>query len=365
MRLQVEPNTILAWESGTSRPPLSKLEALSEAYRRPLAVFLLPHPPKEPPQLADFRSTNGPNGPGAFSEETVLAIRRARRSQALALRLAHELDTHPDAHLPRVSDTEDPEEVAKRVAGFLGAYANNDPPRLGGEYQALNHWRQLLEGVNILVLQFPMPISDARGFSLPGSRFPVVVLNQRDPPRPRIFTLFHELGHLLLRSDGVCDLTEGSVSPSDGSIERFCNHFAGAFLVPKGTLVAATPWLQPATEPDRDDIQNLTSRFNVSEEVVLRRMLICGLIGQKEHDRLVSFRRSARRSAKARESTAKIKRNLPIERRSQYGSRFVSMVIDGHRAERLSLSEVSSALDLRIRHFQSLSKLLAEGPTGV
>jgi Zn-dependent peptidase ImmA (M78 family) len=45
-----------------------------------------------------------------------------------------------------------------------------------------------------------------RGVSLPGDVLPIVILNGGDAHAGRIFTLLHELTHLLLRQGGVCDM---------------------------------------------------------------------------------------------------------------------------------------------------------------
>ena len=43
-----------------------------------------------------------------------------------------------------------------------------------------------------------MPIEDARGFSLTEVEPFVIVVNESDAPNAKIFTLFHEYGHILL-----------------------------------------------------------------------------------------------------------------------------------------------------------------------
>ena len=48
-------------------------------------------------------------------------------------------------------------------------------------------------------------LEEMRGFTIAERRLPVIVLNAKDSPRGRIFTLMHELTHLMLGQDGVCD----------------------------------------------------------------------------------------------------------------------------------------------------------------
>ena len=80
-RIEVPEEDVRSWCEGNKNPvlPLTKVERLSEAFKRPLAAFLLSKPPEEIKTLPDFRKLPGVHGD--FSKETHLAIRKARRLQ--------------------------------------------------------------------------------------------------------------------------------------------------------------------------------------------------------------------------------------------------------------------------------------------
>ena len=67
---------------------------------------------------------------------------------------------------------------------------------------------------------------------------PVVVVNQREVDQAKIFTLFHEYAHLILRRQGIC-LEREDVDKR--AIESWCNEFAAMFLVPSDALTMRTP----------------------------------------------------------------------------------------------------------------------------
>ena len=84
-----------------------------------------------------------------------------------------------------------------------------------------------------------MPIEEVRGFSLTDNKIPAVVLNLRGFDQWKNFSVVHEYAHLLLDKSGICDMEEQDyLQQEDKAIERFCNHFAGAILVPKDVLLA-------------------------------------------------------------------------------------------------------------------------------
>ena len=103
------------------------------------------------------------------------------------------------------------------------------------------------------------------GFSLVHDQFPVIYLNNSRPHVRQIFSLFHELAHLLLGENGI---TRG-ISLSGGQIERFCNQFAAEFLVPTGDLENQLNF------SDYDDaaIGKLASHYNVSRPVILLKLI--------------------------------------------------------------------------------------------
>lgn len=150
-------------------------------------------------------------------------------------------------------------------------------------YEALKRWIQAIEYFGVLVCQSgSVPNNEMRGFSIVEHPFPVVMLNAKDSPRGRIFTLMHELTHVVLRNGGVCNLEE-SVLPgpnhqtNNQKIEVFCNYVAGAILVPQNHLMRES--LVQSTKNDDfaiGDLEDLAKNYQVSQEVILRRLLIIG-----------------------------------------------------------------------------------------
>jgi transcriptional regulator with XRE-family HTH domain len=71
---------IEAWEDGILRPTIAQARKASEVYKRPLAVFYLPEPPKDFDTLRDFRSLPVDYDPD-YSPELALLIRTAKFRQ--------------------------------------------------------------------------------------------------------------------------------------------------------------------------------------------------------------------------------------------------------------------------------------------
>lgn len=268
-------NTIKEWEKkgGTAKPTFAQIETLSKIYKRPLTAFLLPAPPKEPPFPKDFRKLPSEEK-RSLKPKTYLAIRKAKRFQYSATELIKESGEEGKKLSIKANISDNPETLAEKMKIQFGI---KELPRFISftKEAALDEWIKILENNGILVFQISITMNkEIRGFSLIDEDAPAIVLSRSDETSAKIFTLFHELAHLLLREGGICDLEE-----SDISHEKFCNHFAGAFLVPKDELLNHSIVKTNVTlkEWPENLLRDIARDFNVSKEVILRRLLILGL----------------------------------------------------------------------------------------
>jgi Zn-dependent peptidase ImmA (M78 family) len=103
------------------------------------------------------------------------------------------------------------------------------------------------------------------------------------PDSRQIFTLFHELAHLLLRSGGI-DFRSRTITKSFSgqyhNIEVICNRFANEFLVPQEVFDTFEPKITES------NISNLADYFSVSREVILRNYFERGLVDQLQYETL-------------------------------------------------------------------------------
>src|SRR5687767_7566234 len=84
---------LATWESGLEAPTVNQLRTLARIYKRPLAVFYLPEPPRRFDAMRDFRRLPE-GGIAAHSPELNLAVRRARVRREVVLELTQELGIH-------------------------------------------------------------------------------------------------------------------------------------------------------------------------------------------------------------------------------------------------------------------------------
>lgn len=275
-RCQTEPQVVVAWESGQIDPPLAALRALGGLYEVPLSAFLLSDPPDDPPPPVDRRTFTGGGG-APLSLDASKALRRAVSMQA-SLRDV----TQPD----RGVLTPDGERTDATASGW----ARLERRRLGvtieaqtgwhDDWTAFREWRAALERKGLYVLQAPMPRDEVRAFALRGAP-PVVVINRSDRIRARIFSLLHEYCHVLSDAGGICQPSATRREFGGNAAERFCNRFAGEFLVPGDALrqdSVASDIGSGVIPPEDVAVDRIARRFHVSRGVVWYRLHSIGFV---------------------------------------------------------------------------------------
>jgi len=93
-----------------------------------------------------------------------------------------------------------PRALPKLVRVALGVDREAQQSWSQDPYAPLRGWRDAVEALGVLVMQQgPVAVDEMRGFaSIEPESLPAILLNSKDDPRARAFTLLHELGHLAL-----------------------------------------------------------------------------------------------------------------------------------------------------------------------
>lgn len=359
-KLKIDEQILRNWESGDDSPNLNQVEILSTYYQRPLAVFFLPKPPIEPPLPEDFRSLKGERRL-PISSKTRFVMRRARRLQSIASRLNEGMHHSIFETVGKVELSDDPDALAEKIRNILGIDLKRQF-NWEKDVEALSNWIRAIETLNILVLQMSMPIQDARAFSLIGQSYPVIVINSKDNINGRIFSLFHELCHILLNREGICDPNKRSESPKQTrSIERFCNRFAGSVLVPaEGLLGHIQVKNNEGEEWSNIALKSLSLDFKVSQEVILRRLLILGLTSEAFYNNKRQQWRIKEERDLQKEQTRGSGGNITITEKCirRNGVPIVSLVLKSYRSQKITKSDVADYLGVRLKHLPSLERAI-------
>lgn len=349
-KLGVKPKRLESWESGEKRPTLKQLRKLGKVYKRPIAVFYLPEPPKDFRPMNDFRRLSG-QIPDVESPQLRLEIRRARDRREIAIELYEQLGDEPPRFDLTANFSDDPERLAVEIRKLLGI-ARKDQIRLQNDYEAFSLWRSALEGIGVLVFQaVDVDLYKMRGFSISEKPLPVAVVNIKDSPRGRIFTMLHEFTHIVLNDGGICDLEEEADGmPEEPRVEVFCNRVAGAILVPRRELLQEDIVIQKEREViwADEELKELANKYQVSRETLLRRLLICGRTTQHLYQKKrEEFRKEYEKAKKYPGSGFAPPYRMAI---STAGPSFVRLVLHSYYQDKITTSDLCDFLNVKMQH---------------
>ncbi len=366
-KLRVDKERLGAWEAGDARPTIAQLRAAAKLYRRPLAIFYLPEPPRDYQPLRDYRRLPDADL-GKLSPELLATIRRAHAVREAALEL-RELDDEDVASPPTVdSRLRDPERLGEAARRLLGVTLEQQSI-WGDPGRALSAWIDAVVRLDLLVLQAQsISIQEMRGFSVWMDPLPVIVLNGADFPRGRIFTLLHELAHLLLHTDGVCDAAprRRELRPSD-AVEILCNRAAAAALMPSQALTAEIGSRKPTPDGKWPDatLRSLSETFGVSQEAVVRRLYSLdlttwGFLREKQAEYQAAY--EAFRAEQTRQRREEERAGGPSYYRMKVrdlGRPFIESALDAYNRRAITGSDLTEFLEIKINQLPKLEEELA------
>ena len=367
-RLKIGEARLAAWEDPADEdaPSIPQLRKIAALFRRPLAVFYLQEAPPRFAVMRDLRRLPGA-GPRSYSPAVQLEIRAANERRELALELARDLEQEIPEFTLSARIQEDSESVGARIRTALGITASLQLNWHDNDGRAaFNAWRVRIENLGVLVFQTTRFSSDeASGFAIAADTLPAIAVNRNDAPTRRTFSLVHELAHLMLRVSGVSDLeTDVDRPPEDQRIEIFCNRVAAAALMPRDALLTERHVVARGVRSvDWSDaeIHDLARDFNVSREAILRRLLTLNrttddFYRQKRTQYKAEYFNNQKHK-KEKIAETEMKRNMPQETISNFGKRFVNMLLDNYHQDRMTLSEISGYLGLKVKHFPKLEEV--------
>lgn len=335
---------IEAWEKGVAFPTYPQLERLAEAFKVPVAIFFFPKPPDIPPIQESFRTL-----PAAQFETLPRALLLLlRKAKALQINLSelHEGKNPVERFIVRdlrfASKMNIPD-MARQVRDYLGISLETQM-NWANSTAAFDAWRAALEAHGVAVFKDAFRDNMYSGFCLYDDVFPLIYVNNSVKTR-QIFTLFHELAHLLFRTSGI-DKFRGESGEgllfSAPQVEIICNRFAAEFLLPASNF-KSDMCDRPATE---ETAEWIARRYHVSREFVYRRFLDRNNITREEY--LAAAERWIQQGQSGRGG------NYYLTKISYLGVNYVKLAFSRYRQERISEFELADYLDTKVRNLAGI-----------
>lgn len=263
-----EPNIVL-WLNGEKKPTVKQLEKAATRFNIPFGYFFLENLPEKRSPIPHYRTINdGTFLPSDNLLDTIeTLLKRQQWAEDILLDWGEEkLDFAGSITI----DTPINETIRKLkyILDIRNEWAKDIPSWNGA-------FRYLLEKTeNARIFTFingvvnnnnfrKLDVKEFRGFVLYNGICPFIFINNNDAISGKIFTLVHEIVHILLGKSASFDLRE--LQPSNNKIELYCNQCTAEFLVPENEL-------KNVFNPGKENYYELARQFKVSSIVIARRL---------------------------------------------------------------------------------------------
>ncbi|MCE2663157.1 MAG: ImmA/IrrE family metallo-endopeptidase [Microcystis sp. M53603_WE2] len=286
LKFKKDVSVIEKWESGEDFPTYSQLEKLAEIYKRPLALFFFPEPPLEAEEKQEFRTLPDFEIEN-LAADTIYALRQAKAMQLSLQEINNGINPSTKKIFQdiAVSSSDDLRRLAEQIRNYLNVTLE-EQLTWNDQETALKKWRSAVEEAGIFIFKRSFKQREISGFCLIDIEFPIIYINNSTEKSRQIFTIFHELAHILLQTNGITKSDDRYINSLQGEnkyIEIFCNKFAAEFLLPNHVFSEIIRETIVNVNDNDKIISKISSDYKVSREVVLRKLLDNNLISQKEY----------------------------------------------------------------------------------
>jgi len=263
-RLEMDPDILRAYESGAKKPLVGVLRLISQKYQINFTSLLMPEPLPPVQGPADHRTRANAK---PLSMDSLIAIEEVSEALEVFEDIASENSrVIQKLRIGTATLDDDPEEVAIRERRRFGV-SIDDQKHWRGTDGARRHWRALIEDKGVFTYMIPMPTDELSGFSIFRNDLAAICVNDRESTEgAKLFTLFHEYCHLLLRQAGISDENDNN------RVEKFCNQFASSFLIPRSALKEAVAGATLPYEFTDYEVKTLATLFRVSNRAIALRL---------------------------------------------------------------------------------------------
>ena len=342
LKLGITQEEYLNFETNDNEVDTDFANKVASVFKRNWSVFLLDNPPISVTIDHDNRISGHQRG--SFHNKTIEAIEDAD----FLLGFSENFEDGLSKLALNLSDAN--KLNAEDMGNILrekSAITIDNQMKFKSDSVALKTWISFIESQGIFVSQYPLDEDDnIRAFSKIKNGRAIIVLNSLDTYRGRSFSLFHEYGHILRRTSGICDLYNSGTSAA----EVYCNLFSAAFLVPINTIkdyissVGKNDFINNIDEY----VSRISSQLKVSNLVIYRRLLTLSLIRTEYYSEIHD--KSVKSFIKPRRISEDGGGDYYATRRVRNGVSYSNGVFNALDSGRISITEAGNALGVGINN---------------
>ena len=356
------PEKLAQMEAGVHFPTLNQLETIAWEYAINKGLLYLP-PEQARQQLPDVRGIHD------------FRMGRDRRNTPELIRLLREVLTRQQL-LGEVLDEEEVPDLS-----WIGTYRRQLPEQIAQALRRmvwqkdkpstkLNEWiHKVEERLGVTIMQ-PHPHSSRSiknqisGVAIDNSKVPIVVLNTKEVDKRRLFTLLHELAHLMIKAPGISkiDSESGNVIPENQQEERICDAVAAEVLMPEEIFNSV--W--DSSRDEKENIRHLSRETGASASACAVRACRLKQIDEGTMARLLKIYQKKYEEAQAKRKEYQERRkkenkkggalSRSIVARDNVGPRMTLISLLAYDEGRISARDLYDIFGVKLKHLPKIAE---------
>ncbi len=340
------------WENGTEYPSVNQAKKLCNLYDIPFAALYLSKLPNVDNTTYIDRRTYMDNLEGDISYELWKEINRLKSCRECAIELLN-LEEYRNV-FKDINPNFSTNDISTKIREIFNietpfknktAYSNN----------AFNYFRNKIESKGVMVLQIEnISIKEIRGISLNYDILPIIAVNKNDSDRAKVFTLFHEIAHLVRRTSNLCLI---DFNEREDEEEKICNNLAANILIPEITLDSI---INGKDLSDDRVITNLSDRYAVSKFVIIKRLYdlnkIDFVLYKSKYEKYLDIFNEIKKIKKKQGQKIIVTQDKKLI--SSSGKLYPKIILNAYYEGKISFGEVCNTLNVNSRYIDNIERMV-------
>jgi Zn-dependent peptidase ImmA (M78 family)/transcriptional regulator with XRE-family HTH domain len=357
------PDKLHNWEEGTENPTYSELEKIRKFYNKPIVAFFLPVIPNHFGYIKSFRTL--PSDHSIFSHETMNLLDWGRIMQLNLHELHDEVNPSPRYFKNFEFNFSSHKILADQIRNLIGI-SIDEQKKFKNLSKCFEGWREAFFNIGIYVFKKSFKNDSISGFCIFDDIFPIICVNNSLSFSRQIFTLFHELYHLISSTSDINLLNDTELGQyGSHNIESTCNKFAGTVLVPDHDFTTVIK----EHEINNENISKWATLYSVSREVILRKLLSNNVINNEFFDNMLNdlclYNDNFRSNKKDSDNQDKSKitgGNYYNTIITYKGMRYIKLSYNSYYAKKITVEQLANYMDMKIPNLNKLAEKLSWDP---
>ncbi len=354
-KTKFSPQEIIDWENGVCGMTLTQAKKFAEKYKVSLPFIYLKKTPDKHKikDIVDFRSYDGRQD---FSDRLHLAIKKSHARQLWMRQILIDEGKTKLDWLGSFSQNSNVQHIAKACKKWLGI-SQDEISCLPDDKEALNYWVTKIEAKGVSVANnhthnaYKVDRKEYSGLVLYDEYAPLILLNPKDSPARRIFTLLHELAHLLVKPESSLSLIDFRADEDEyDAVEVRCNAIASNILIED--TVIKQGWHNQLSI--KDNITALTIQLKVSYSAIAVAVKKHNLIDELQLGKLLDFYKQQYQQNVDIPTSG---RTIPDKQVLDFcGKLLTTKVLDAYERGTIDALEVNDVLGMKLKYLNDLSE---------